>query len=115
VRASVFKAYVGAFWRQCIDESDRYDEGSVQGPYPNPVTAMRFWLDDLIQYEVVQLREVDDLAETMENVGLGGSLALLNQKAAQRRPPVRLEWEESEEGSAHKKTFRAELRGKRHP
>ena len=48
-------------------------------------------------------------------MGLGGTLALLNQKAAQRRPPVLLEWEESEDGSPHKKTFRAELKGKPHP
>jgi hypothetical protein len=58
-RASVFKAYVGAYWKQCTAESDRYDDGNIQGPYPNPVTALRFWLDGLIEHEVIQLREAD--------------------------------------------------------
>lgn len=115
MRASVFKAYIGAYWRQCIDESDSHDDGSAQGPYPNPVTAMRFWLDDLIQHELLQLREVDDLSERTGNVSLGGSLALLNERAAQRRPPILLEWEESEEGSPHKRTFHAEVKGRPHP
>jgi len=122
----VFKAYIGAYWKQCIAESDRYDDGNIQGPYPNPVTALHTWLDGLIENEVIQLREADDLAERMRNTSLGGPLrgpvavpmggamALLNEKAAQRKPPVTLEWEESEEGKPHKKTFNATLRGK-HP
>jgi len=112
VRASVFKAYVGAYWKQCITESDRYDDGNIQGPYPNPVTALHSWLDRLIEYEVVQLQEADDLSERMENTSLGGSLALLNERASQRKPPVKMEWEESEEGRPHKKTFNAMLKGK---
>lgn len=112
VRASVFKAYVGAYWKQCIVESDRYDAGNIQGPYPNPVTALHSWLDELIEYEVIQLQGADDLSERMENTGLGGSLALLNEKASQRKPPAKIEWEESEEGQPHKKTFNATLKGK---
>jgi hypothetical protein len=50
----------------------------------------------------------------MANVGLGGTLALLNQKASQRKPPAKLEWEESEEGKPHKRTFNVTLRGKPH-
>ena len=112
MRASVFKAYIGAYWRQCIDESDRYDEGSVQGPYPNPVMALHFWLDGLIEHEVIQLREADDLDARMGNTILGGALAFLNQKAAKRKPPVKLEWEESDKRVSHKKIFTAKLEGK---
>jgi hypothetical protein len=112
VRASVLKAYIGAYWRQCIDESDRYDEGNIQGPYPNPVTALRSWLDGLIEQEIIQLREANDLVGRMGNINLGGSLALLNQKASQMRPLVALKWEESEEGEPHRKTFSATVEGK---
>ena len=114
MRASVFKAYIGAYWKQCIVESDRYDEGNIRGVYPNPVTALHSWLGPLIEYEVNQLREADDLTERMGNTGLGGSMALLNEMASQQKPPVTLEWEESEEGKPHKKTFNATLKGK-HP
>jgi len=114
VRASVFKAYVGAYWKQCTALSDRYDNGSIHGHCPNPVTTLRSWLDRLIEHEVIQLREAADLAESMGNTSLGGSLALLNEKASKRKPPVELEWEESEEGSPHKKTFSVEVKGK-HP
>jgi hypothetical protein len=110
----VFKAYIGAYWRQCIAESDRYDNGNIQGVYPNPVTALHLWLDPLIEKEVIQLRQTDGLTEGMRNTSLGGVLALLNEKAAQKKPPVPLEWEESEEGKPHKKTFNATLRGE-HP
>jgi hypothetical protein len=110
----VFKAYTGAYWKQCITESDRYDDGNIQGRYPDPVTALHSWLDGLIEYEVIQLRAADDLAERMGNTSLGGSMALLNEKASQRKPPVKLEWEESEEGRPHKKTFNATLKSK-HP
>ena len=114
MRASVFKAYIGAYWKQCIAESDSYDEGNIQGLYPNPVTALHSWLDGLIEHEVIQLREASDLSERVENTSLGGSLALLNEKISQRKPPVKMEWEESEEGKPHKKTFNATLKSK-HP
>lgn len=110
----MFKAYIGAYWKQCITESDHYDGGNVQGPYPNPVTALHSWLDRLIEHEVNQLREASDLSERMENTSLGGSLALLNEKVSQRKPPVKMEWEESEEGKPHKKSFNATLKSK-HP
>jgi len=113
-RASVFKAYIGAYWKQCIAESDRYDDGNIQGPYPNPVTALHFWLDGLIEQEVVQLREVDELDAKMGETNLGGALALLNQKASKRKPPVKFEWRESDERVSHKKTFTAELGSKVH-
>lgn len=109
--ASVFKAYIGAYWKQCINESDRYDGGNIQGPYPNPVTALHSWLDGLIQHEVVQLREIDDLAQRTAQTSLGGALALLNEKAQKSKPRIVLEWEESEEGKAHKKTFSATVQG----
>jgi hypothetical protein len=107
----VFKAYVGAYWKQCTTESDRYDDGNIQGPYPNPVTALHFWLDGLIEHEVIQLREADDLGARMGKSNLRGALALLNQTASKRKPPVKLEWEESEERVSHKKTFTAKLEG----
>jgi hypothetical protein len=114
VQASVFKAYIGAYWKQCIAESDRYDDGNIQGTYPNPVTALHFWLDGLIEQEVIQLREADDLDARMEKTNLGGALALLNQKALKRKPPVKLDWEESDERVLHKKTFTARLESKAH-
>jgi hypothetical protein len=114
VRASVFKAYVGAYWQQCSVNSDRHDVGNIRGPYPNPITALRSWLDAIIQPEVLQFQEADDLAEKMRGIGLGGTLALLNQKASQRKPPAQLEWEESEDGKPHQRTFNATLRCKPH-
>lgn len=111
VRASVFKAYIGAYWKQCIAESDRYDDGNVQGPYPNPVTALHCWLDGLIEHEVVQLREANDWGARVGNTNLGGALALLNQKASKRKPPVKLEWEESNERVSNRKIFSAKLEG----
>lgn len=44
VRASVFKAYVGAYWKQLILEADRFDEalGRLPGPYPNPSVEVEY-------------------------------------------------------------------------
>ena len=67
VRASVFKAYVGAYWKQLVLEADRYDEasGRLPGPYPNPVTTIREWLDRLIQFEIRRIQDEDDELEDM--------------------------------------------------
>jgi len=80
-----------------VAEPDHYDDGNIQGPYTNPVAAFHFWLDGLIEPEVIQLREADDLDARMGNTNFGGGLALLNQKASKRGPPVELEWEEPDE------------------
>jgi len=139
VRASVFKAYVGAYWKQLIFIADRVDEagGRLPGPYPNPVTIIRAWLDPLIEYEIRRAQDEDDeLVESMRRASLntsgsspstpraggrgaqpmprspppkGGALALLNQKASQQKPPRDLTWHESDEGDAHAKIFKAEL------
>jgi len=140
VRASVFKAYVGAYWKQLITEADRFDEGNGRraGPYPNPVTTIRSWLDPLIEYEIRRIQEEDDveLADMMRRASLGpsdsspstprararstqpvpmatppkaGALALLNERASQQRPPRAISWRESDEGDAHAKIFTAEL------
>jgi hypothetical protein len=142
VRASVFKAYVGAYWRQLVQDADRFDEasGRLPGPYPNPVTTIREWLDRLVQYEIRRIQDEDDeLEERMRRASLspggsapstpraqrnggrqptpmspppkGGALALLNEKASQQRPPMRLTWHERDEGEAHAKIFTAELEG----
>ena len=67
----------------------------------------------MIEEEVVQLREADDDVDArMGKINLGGALALLNQKALKRRPPVKLEWEESNERVSHKKIFTANLESK---
>ena len=141
VRASVFKAYVGAYWKQLIFESDRFDNagGRLPGPYPNPVTTLRLWLDPLIEYEIRRVQEEDDeLEEMMRRASLsprnsspstpraggrgarptpmaqppkGGALALLNEKASQQRPARVISWRERDEGDAHAKIFTAELEG----
>jgi len=143
VRASVFKAYVGAYWKQLITEADRFDEGNGRrpGPYPNPVTTIRGWLDPLIEYEIRRIQEEDDeLTDMMRRASLspsgsspstprapgrersaqpmprtpppkGGALALLNERASQQRPPRAISWRESDEGDAHAKIFTAELEG----
>jgi len=144
VRASVFKAYVGAYWKQLVLDADRFDEasGRLPGPYPNPVTTIREWLDPLIQYEIRRVQdEDDDVVEMMRRASLGpssppstpraqrprarstqptpmspppkgGALALLNERASQQRPPTLITWHEREEGQAHAKIFTAELEGK---
>lgn len=140
VRASVFKAYVGAYWKQLIFEADRYDEGigRLPGPYPNPMTSIHAWLDPLIEYEIVRIQEEDeDLSDRMRRANIspgtaspstprarggsaptpipqpprGGALALLNERASQQRPPTPLIWYESDQGNAHEKIFTAELEG----
>ena len=78
VRASVFKAYVGAYWKQLIFEADRYDEatGRLPGPYPNPITTIHAWLDPLIEHEIRRIQdEDDDLINRMRRATLspGGS------------------------------------------
>jgi hypothetical protein len=78
VRASVFKAYVGAYWKQLIFEADRADaaRSPLLGPYPNPMTAIHAWLDPLIEYEVRRVQDEDDeLIERMRRASLdpGGS------------------------------------------
>ena len=73
VRASVFKAYVGAYWKQLISEADRYDEASglLPGPYPNPITILHAWLDPLIEYEIRRIQEeYDELVDSMHRASL---------------------------------------------
>ena len=141
VRASVFKAYVGAYWKQLVFEADRYDEGigRLPGPYPNPMTSIHAWLDPLIEYEIRRIQEEDDdLLDRMRRANIspdtsspstprarggsaapmpipqpprGGALALLNERASQQRPPTLLIWHESDQGNAHEKIFTAELEG----
>jgi hypothetical protein len=120
VRASVFKAYVGAYWKQLIFEADRFDEarGRLPDPYPNPVTAIHAWLDPLIEFEIRRIQDEDDeLIDRMRRASLspsgsspkGGALALLNERASQQKPPKILTWHERDEGDAHAKIFTAEL------
>ena len=141
VRASVFKAYVGAYWKQLIVEADYFDDmnGRLPGPYPNPVTTIRTWLDPQIQYELRRIQDEDDeLEDMMRRASLsprnsspstprargrgappvpmaqppkGGALALLNERASQQKPARRISWRESDEGDAHAKIFTAELEG----
>lgn len=76
VRASVFKAYVGAYWKQLVTEADRVDEatGRLPGPYPNPVTFLRTWLDPLIEYEIKRIKDEDEeLADMMRRASLSPS------------------------------------------
>ena len=76
VRASVFKAYVGAYWKQLITDADRFDEGigRLPGRYPNPVTFLRSWLDPLIEYEIRRIKDEDeDLADMMRRASLSPS------------------------------------------
>jgi hypothetical protein len=82
-------------------------------PYTRPISEPCHGLAFLAGHNN-PTRGSDDLAEKMRGIGLGGTLALLNQKASQRKPPAQLEWEESEEGKAHQRTFNVTLRGKPH-
>ena len=139
VRASVFKAYVGAYWKQLILAADHFDMANrpLPGPYPNPITAIHAWLDPLIEYEIKRFQDEDeDLRERMRRTTLspggsspstpraggqsaqpmptsqppkGGALALLNERASQQKPQKILIWHERDEGEAHAKTFTAEL------
>jgi hypothetical protein len=78
VRASVFEAYVGAYWKQLIFEADRADmaRSRLPDPYPNPITAIHAWLDPLIEYEIRKIQDEDEeLIERMRRANLdpGGS------------------------------------------
>ena len=98
VRASVFKAYVGAYWKQLIIETDRRDEASglLPGPYPNPVTMIHAWLDPLIKYEIRRIQDEDDeLVRMFRRANLSpGSLTPSTprtQRAGNRAaPPMRM-------------------------
>ena len=87
VRASVFKAYVGAYWKQVILDAERYDAttGRLPGPYPNPVTEIHAWLDPLIEHEIIRIQEEDDLlADRMRRATLSPSGSTPSTPRAQR-------------------------------
>jgi Double-stranded RNA binding motif len=76
VRASVFKAYVGAYWKQLIFEADRFDEmrGQLPGFYPDPISAIHAWLDPIIEIEIRRIQDEDnDLADRMQRASLSPS------------------------------------------